>query len=146
MANNEDRYEDIVATMQEAGYRLTPQRLALVHLLAESDQHPTAAQLYAELQQQFPTTSLATVYKTLHVLCELGEVQEMHLGQDEHRYDGSDRTTHPHLICIQCHEVVDAPARLSASLVDEVAVASGYRILTHNVEFFGLCPVCQEST
>jgi Fur family transcriptional regulator, peroxide stress response regulator len=144
MNTSEDRFQEIVTALQSAGYRLTPQRLALVRLMVESDQHPSASQLYAELQKQFPTTSLATVYKTLHVLSDLGEVQEMHLGQDEHRYDGSSAASHPHLICVQCQQVIDVPVRLSGNLAEEVAQASGYRILSHRVEFYGLCPKCQE--
>lgn len=57
--------------------RLTPQRVAIIRLLAESDGYPSAAHLYEQIKEQFPTTSPATVYKTLAVLKEMGEVLEL---------------------------------------------------------------------
>ena len=75
-------------TLRDVGCRMTPQRLALLHILSAADNHPSAQQLYEELRQQFPTTSLATVYKTLNVLKDLGEVNEMGFGSGDNRYDG----------------------------------------------------------
>ena len=60
--NPEQRTEELVAKFRERGYRITPQRLALLRLLATSEGHPSALQLHEQLLEQFPTTSLATVY------------------------------------------------------------------------------------
>jgi len=134
-----------MSRLHERGYRLTPQRLALLRLLAASESHPSAAQLYDQLRQQFPTTSLATVYKTLNMLDDMGEVLELSFGSDEHRYDGNRPSPHPHLICIRCRRIVDTDAQLGDNLAAEVAHTSGFRVVSHRHDFYGLCPECQGS-
>ena len=143
MANPQERFEELVAKFRQRDYRLTPQRMALLRLLAESDGHPSATHLYEQLREQFPTTSLATVYKTLTVLKDMGEVLELGFGDDNNRYDGNKPYPHPHLICTHCHRIMDPELSLVQSLEREVADLSGYRIVGHRLDFYGVCPDCQ---
>jgi Fur family peroxide stress response transcriptional regulator len=146
MVDPQTRFEELVAKLREREYRLTPQRIALLRLLAASDGHPSASQLYAQMKDQFPTTSLATVYKTLNVLKEIDEVLELGFSGDDNRYDGNKPYPHPHLICIRCQKILDPEVSLAQSLIQEVAQSSGYRIVGHRLDFYGLCPDCQDST
>jgi Fur family peroxide stress response transcriptional regulator len=79
----------LVTRFRERGHRLTPQRIALLRLIAASEGHPSAFGLYEQIKEQFPTTSLATVYKTLAVLKDMGEVLELGFSDDDNRYDGN---------------------------------------------------------
>ncbi|HDQ35076.1 MAG TPA: transcriptional repressor, partial [Chloroflexi bacterium] len=88
--DSQARLDELLTRLREQGYRLTPQRVALVQLLIDSETHPSAGQIYEQLHAQFPTMSLATVYKTLHLLKEMGEVLELGFGDDDNRYDASD--------------------------------------------------------
>jgi Fur family transcriptional regulator, peroxide stress response regulator len=146
MVDPQTRFEELVAKLREREYRLTPQRIALLRLLAASDGHPSASQLYEQIKDQFPTTSLATVYKTLNVLKEIGEVLELGFSGDDNRYDGNKPYPHPHLICIRCHKILDPEVSLAQNLIQEVAQSSGYQIVGHRLDFYGLCPDCQDST
>jgi Fur family peroxide stress response transcriptional regulator len=143
MADPQVRFEELQKKLRERQCRMTPQRVALLRLLACSEGHPSAAQLYDQLRAQFPTTSLATVYKTLSLLDEMGEVLELGFGDDGSRYDGNKPYPHPHLICIRCRRIVDAEAGLAHSLAQEVAQGSGFRVISHRLDFYGLCPDCQ---
>jgi Fur family peroxide stress response transcriptional regulator len=138
------RFEELVNKLREREYRLTPQRIALLRLLAASDGHPSASHLYDQIKGQFPTTSLATVYKTLNVLREMGEVLELGFSNGDNRYDGNRPYPHPHLVCINCHSIVDPEVSLAQKLIQEVAEQSGYRIVGHRLDFHGVCPGCQE--
>ena len=131
-----EQHRDIASKLSEQGYRLTPQRVALLRLLAASDGHPSAAQLYDRLKDQFPTTSPGTVYKTLNLLKDLDEVLELGFSDDDNRYDGSKPYPHPHLICIRCRKIVDAEVGLAQNLVQEVARQSSYQIVGHRLDFF----------
>ncbi len=122
---------------------MTPQRVALLRLLASSEGHPGAAQLYDQLRALFPTTSLATVYKTLSLLHEMGEVLELGFGEDGSRYDGNKPYPHPHLICTRCRKIMDAEPVLPENVIRELAQASGFQVLSHRLDFYGLCPNCQ---
>ena len=141
--DSEARFEELVNKLRERGYRLTPQRIALLRLLAASDGHPSASHLYDQIKDQFPTTSLATVYKTLNVLKEIDEVLELGFSNGDNRYDGSKPYPHPHLICINCQKILDSEVSLAQNLVQEVAQSSGYQIVNHRLDFCGLCPGCQ---
>ena len=143
MADPEVRFEHMMQRLRERQCRMTPQRVALLHILASSEGHPSAAQLYDQLRAQFPTTSLATVYKTLSLLDDAGEVLELGFGDGGSRYDGNKPYPHPHLICVRCRRIVDAGPGLADSLTREVAQDSGFQLVSHRLDFCGLCPNCQ---
>jgi Fur family peroxide stress response transcriptional regulator len=145
LRNPETRFEELVARFREHGYRITPQRLALLRLLATSENHPSAAQLYEELQEQYPTTSLATVYKTLSRMKEMGEILELGFSDDDNRYDGNEPSPHPHLICVRCRKIVDPEVTSFGDLTEEVVANTGYEILRHRLDLYGVCPDCQDS-
>lgn len=146
MVDPQTRFEELVAKLREREYRLTPQRITLLRLLAASDRHPSASQLYEQMKDQFPTTSLGTVYKTLNVLKEIGEVLELGFSGDDNRYDARKPYPHPHLICIRCQKILDPEVSLAQSLIQEVAQSSGYQVVGHRLDFYGLCPDCQDRT
>ena len=74
MAEHPARLEQMVARLKELNCRITPQRLAILKILAVSKGHPSVEEIYAQVQANFPMTSLATVYKTVTLLKEAGEV------------------------------------------------------------------------
>ena len=147
MADPQARFEELMSRLRERHCRVTPQRVALLRLLASSEGHPSAAYLYDRIRAQFPTTSLGTVYKTLSLLDDMGEVLELGFSDDDNRYDGNKPYPHPHLICIRCRKIVDADAEasLARNLAQEVAQGSGFQVVSHRLEFYGLCPDCQGS-
>jgi len=101
------RLDQITQALKERGYRLTPQRLAVLGVLAQSSDHPSVEEIHHQVRRDFPTTSLATIYKTVHLLKEMGEVLELGFADWGSRYDGRRPYPHPHVICTQCGAVVD---------------------------------------
>jgi Fur family peroxide stress response transcriptional regulator len=139
------RFDELIAALRQRDFRLTPQRVELVRLIAASDGHPSAGQLYNQIQRKFPTMSQATVYKTLGLLKEMGQVLEIDLRDDSH-YDGNRPQPHPHLICVQCNKIIDGEADFDPSAIRKLEQASGYKILRSQVSFYGLCPDCKQSS
>jgi len=146
MSDPVSRYQQLVLKLKRRGYRLTPQRTALLRLIASSEGHPSASHLYEQIKPQFPTTSLATVHITLSLLKELGEVLERGFSNDDNRYDGSRPYPPPHLICVRCRRIIDPEVRLVDDLTHEVAQQTGYDILSHRLDFYGLCPDCKRGS
>lgn len=140
------RGDVLIERLRDSGYRLTPQRLALIHVLAEDGSHPSAEQVYTRLRGAFPTMSLATVYNTLDVLVGLGEALTLDLSDGGTRYDVKRPVAHPHLVCRSCGRVED----LDLPGVDDLAAAarlvSGYAELRPRVYFEGLCPLCHAAS
>ncbi len=134
----------MVERLKQGGYRITPQRIAILRVLAKSTGHPSAEDIFAELQADFPTMSLATVYKTLAIMKKMGEVLELGFSELGNRYDGCKPFPHPHVICIRCGKIVD-PSLLSLDEITRRMVAeTGFVITTHRLDFYGLCPECQQ--
>jgi len=136
------RLENLVALLKEKGCRVTPQRLAILRVLTQSRGHPSAEQVHARLARQYPTMSLATVYKTIALLKQAGEILELQFSDLGNRYDGRRPHPHPHVICTRCGSIVDADAPLLDDAAERVARETGYSILAHRLDFFGLCPAC----
>lgn len=148
MNSSQARFEQLVARLKEREYRLTPQRVELIRLIAASDRHPSASELYnhIKVKAQFPTMSLATVYKTLDLLKELGEVLEIGLRDDNH-YDGTKPYPHPHLICTKCKKITDGELDIAVkNIVQEVEQNFGFQIVKHQLDFYGICPDCQSKS
>ena len=141
MGEPEKRLERIVQRLRAQGYRLTPQRMAILRAVIESRSHPTVEKIYQQVSADFPMISLATVYKTLHMLKDMGEVMELNVDGRSH-YEG-DITPHPHLICVKCHSIIDLPPEVMPRMSEEALAETGFRILWYEVEIHGLCPQCQ---
>jgi Fur family transcriptional regulator, peroxide stress response regulator len=137
------RMEKMRSRLKEMGHRITPQRLAILKILAGSEGHPSAEDIYEQVRADFPTTSMATVYKTIAVLKQLGEVLELQFSSDYNRYDGNKPGPHPHLICVKCKRIVDPDLDNLADMTKKLTSETGFRIMSHRLDFYGLCPECQ---
>ncbi len=145
MLDPQNRYDEVVEKLRERESRLTPQRLAVLRILTESIDHPSVEEIYARVRRDFPTTSLATVYKTLTLLKQMGEVMELVFGDGCSRYDGNNPHPHPHIICVQCKAIVDPDdVQTVRELTRDVAQKTNFQILHHRIDFFGICPRCQD--
>lgn len=142
MTDPTDRFNQLLAALKERDFRLTPQRVELVRLIAASEGHPSAGQLFTKIKRQFPTMSPATVYKTLALLKEMNQVYEIDLRDDSH-YDGNRPQPHPHLICMQCNKIIDADVTLDPESLRRLEHQSGYRILRPQISLYGLCEDCK---
>ena len=142
---NDGRDSELIGRLQSAGYRLTPQRLALVRMLATDRSHPSADQIFARLRAEYPTISLATVYNTLEVLVELGEALPLDLHEGCTRYDVRRPTAHPHVVCRKCGRIDDLEVEGVQGFVDSAQGTSTYKDLQPRIYFDGVCPVCSTS-
>lgn len=146
MKTRATRFEHMVERLKEDGQRITPQRLAILKILAESEGHPSVEDIYEEIVRNFPTTSLATVYKTITMLKGLGEVLELEFSQDSNRYDGAKPYPHPHVVCTKCKKIADPDLETLNSLTEEVRRQTGFQVVNHRLDFYGLCPECLKET
>ena len=134
----------MVEMLRKNGCRLTPQRLAMLRILAKSAGHPSAEQIYEKIKVDYPAISLATIYKTLNLLKSMGEVLEVSFASVGSHYDGNKPYPHPHLICTQCGQILDPQCKSLAGIAEEIARQTGYRITHQQLNFLGLCPRCQQ--
>ncbi len=135
----------IETALDRAGYRLTEPRRSLAGLIADRDGHFTAAELVSAARARRLGVGRATVFRTLEVLAELGVVERLDLPNGDHAYVGCEPTHHHHVVCSRCgrtSEIDDAGLR---SMTGDVERSTGFRVDTHRLELFGVCPTCLDS-
>ena len=134
--------DTIVPIFKEKKLKLTPQRLAVYNYLLNTTSHPSADIIYTDIHIQYPTMSLATVYKALKTLVDVGLIQEINVGEGNFRYDGNS-LAHPHVQCLSCGKVDDFKDLSLDNLNSLAEGCSDYKIVSNKVYFYGYCPDCQ---
>lgn len=134
--------EKLASLFKEKNLKLTPQRYAIYKYLKSTKSHPSAERIYDELKSDYPTMSLATVYKTLKTFAELKLIQEINVGEDNFRFDANPHM-HPHIVCNICGKVEDIEDVHFEYLNNEVETHSGYEIASQKLYFYGVCPECK---
>ncbi len=138
----DQRLEDLRHRLRARGGRVTPQRVAILKALLTTD-HPTIEQVYEQVSSQFCTISLMTVYRTLALLKEMGDVLEVRSAELASHYDGRLTHPHPHLVCGRCGRVIDSPVLDVRGLIDAMAAQVPAWRLTDELIVYGACPECQ---
>jgi len=134
--------KNLTELLRGNGFKVTPQRLAVYEVLSKTKEHPNAEMIFNSLQATYPTMSLATVYKTIDILNEIGLVQILNAGEDSFRYD-ADMSDHAHVRCTQCGRVDDVFDIDAAKVSREVESRTRYQLQGQQFYFYGLCPECQ---
>ena len=122
--------------------RLTRQRRAILTVLEGTRKHPTADEVFRRVRQEAPRISLGTVYRNLDLLARAGMIQRIDTAGAQMRFDANHRP-HPHLRCVRCGRVDDAPIAQDELLIEELRRVTEYDIIGQSVEFTGICPDCR---
>lgn len=135
--------QKLAGILRDNGFKVTPQRLAVYEVLADSHTHPNAEMLYNQLRPKYPSMSFATVYKTVEILSQLGLIKVLNTGEGSSRYDAY-VTEHSHIQCKSCGRVDNVGPLSVANLDDEVANETGYKVQGQQFYFYGICAECQK--
>jgi len=137
------RIDDYRRLCREQGLPLTEQRMVVLDVVLDLDNHPTADQVLEAVARRDPGVSRATVYRALESLARVGVITKAcHPGKAV-RYD-SRTETHHHLVCLRCDEVIDIiDERLDALSVPDTS-ALGFEVSDLRVQLRGTCRRCRE--
>ena len=134
--------KNLADLLKSKDLKVTPQRLAIFHVLSNTTSHPSAETIYNSLQENYPTMSLATVYKTLDSFKKSNLIQEINVGEDSFRYDAT-TDSHPHIICTECHGVFDMESNYLKNVRKYVSEETDFKLTGEQLYFYGVCPRCQ---
>lgn len=132
MSTSGEKYRDL-------GFKLTPQRIAILDFLEGNLSHPSADDVYRAVLRKFPTMSFATVYNTLETLKGRRMVRELTGDPAKKRFDPDPRPHH-HLICTRCRRIADVHVEFRLPVAERYR--AGFRITGNHIEFYGTCPAC----
>jgi Fur family peroxide stress response transcriptional regulator len=127
-----------------AGRALTPQRRAVLRVVAESAEHLTANEIFEAARRALPSISFATVYNSLKYLREAGLVREINFGKGSSRYD-RETARHDHAVCSRCGRLVDFDLAETTQLIRAAARRSRFKPESIHLTLVGICPNCQEA-
>jgi len=136
----------IAGVLRQHGYKLTPQRHALLKVIAGSKDHLSPGAIYEKARKEFPTVGLVTVYRTLDLLTDLGLVCRIHMDGTARSYMMRRPTEHHHhLICASCGIVIDFTDCSLNKLEQQLSRKTNFKIERHLLELYGRCQSCQET-
>ncbi len=133
--------EEGIERIKNQGLKITSQRIAILKLLKDRKDHPSAEKIFREMKRSYPTISFATIYSTAQILQEAGLLQILTI--DEHRvFFDPDPEPHAHFRCVHCGAVSDLP--LDRRIFDKIADSSNESIDSVQVYCHGTCGQCRE--
>lgn len=136
---------DVADRIRSSGHRLTPQRQLVWDVLRRSDHHLTADQIHAEVCRVVPDFNLASVYRTLTLLAELGVVKEVQLGDGPGHWEVEHPDDEFHLVCRSCGRVQHHPGDLVEQVRAHLRGEHGFEPESVDLVVHGLCADCAAS-
>lgn len=134
--------------LKAADYKLTRQREQIIEVLAEhADEHLSAEDVHNFLLEKSSDGGLTTVYRTLDTFEKLGILHKIDFGDGRTRYEfrhSHEEHHHHHLICVTCGKVDEFKDTLLEELESSIKKLHKFKILDHQVKFFGYCRECQK--
>ncbi len=133
---------EYASQLRARGFRMTSQRLAILHALRHAGTHLSPREVYRQAKQELPSLTEPTVYRTLEFLAQNGLARLSHTGNGHLMYEiaGND---HHHLVCRICSDEIEVEHTLLKELYSKLESTSGYVRIDSHMTFFGICPHCQ---
>jgi Fur family peroxide stress response transcriptional regulator len=135
-------FEETIQKLRTEGFKLTPQRLAVIRYLHGNTEHPSALKIHKELKRKYPTLSFSTVYNTLSMLERINEVKSLHIYDDYLNYDPN---VHPHLhfYCKSCGHIDDIWIEGRTDFSLPRGEVDGHLVDSYSVVLRGTCKGCR---
>ena len=136
----------INAKLYGNSYRLTGQRKAILNVMLENKgRHLSAEEVFWEARKIFPNIGIATVYRTLEKLASLEVLYKSMFEGNKYRYElaEDEKHHHHHVLCLACGQISEVSGDLLNELESKLD-EQGYKIIDHELKFYGYCPICNK--
>jgi Fur family transcriptional regulator, ferric uptake regulator len=135
---------DLTGRLRGQSRKITGPRQAILEILRRHPHPMTNREIFAAMPKG--RCDLATIYRAMHLLEEMGMVQRFDFGDRAARFElvgEGDDGHHHHLVCTRCAGVVEIDECFLREIESRIAAQNGFKAVTHKLEFFGICPDCQ---
>lgn len=136
----------LINFLKEKSLKITGQRKQILDVFLNNEKHISAEELYDQLKKESPGIGLATIYRTLKLLCECGLANEIHFSDGVTRYEhlfGHEH--HDHLICLSCGRYIEVFDPDIEELQQKMAEKNKFKVLRHRLELYGICQDCSSN-
>ncbi len=129
-----------VSILKEHSLKVTPQRLKILSIVDKTG-HIDIDNLFIKITQSFPSISLATLYKNIHIMLESFLISELKIPNMKSKYELT-KAPHAHLLCEKCNSFIDFSLNID-KIEEEIANRSHYKLHSNTLIFSGICPTCK---
>jgi len=120
------------------------QREQILDIFLKTERHPTINDLYDLVRKKNPKIGLATVYRTMKVICDAGLARETDFGDGLRRFEHKHKHQHhDHLICLKCGRIIEVMSPEIEKLQENLAKKHRFKAVRHRMEIFGICRTCE---
>jgi len=134
---------DVAERLRDEGYRMTPQRQLVWEALREAEHHLTAEEIHERVSRTVPDFNVASVYRTLTLLAELGLAREVQLGDGRGHWEVAHPDDEFHLVCRSCRRVTHHPGDLVEQVRQHLSGEHGFKPEAVDLVVHGVCADCQ---
>lgn len=132
--------------LKEKGYKFTNQRRHVFEVIVENEgKHLNSQEVYELVREKYPEIGVATVYRTLSLLEEMGLIYGVDFEDGFRRYElvkDDEEHRHHHLICLECGSIKEVEEDLLGSIEEEIYNKNKFKVVNHRVKFYGYCQNC----
>jgi Fur family ferric uptake transcriptional regulator len=137
---------DFNKILKEKGYKFTSQRQHVFEIVTENDgNHLNSQEVYELVRRKYPEIGVATVYRTLALLEEMGLIYGVDFEDGFRRYEiakNEEEHRHHHLICLECGAILEMEEDLLGTIEERIWQKNNFKVLNHRVKFYGYCEKC----
>jgi Fur family peroxide stress response transcriptional regulator len=133
--------EEIETFLRNKGYKVTPQRMAIIKFILTNENHPSVEDIYSEIKKTYPSMSMATVYKTVSMLTDLNLVSELTFKGLHTRYDPN-KSLHINVVCPKCSKILDYESKTVELLWESIEKELKGELLDRRIDVQKLCSDC----
>lgn len=136
--------DSITQQLAQRQFKMTRQRRAVLNAIASSRSRMSPADVYQRARRECRNLGLATVYRTLDILVELGAVRRVHLDDGCEGFAPASAAHGHHLICNTCSAAIEFEDCDVSALLRRIEARTGFKVEQHWLELVGRCPKCQD--
>lgn len=131
--------------LKSGGFRVTAQRETLFAVIAESLGGPTSVQeIWEKSRALDPSIGIATVYRTVNLLEEMGVLNVIYLNEGEFRLEMPGAMFHVAAFCRRCGKLRPLGGEAEKQrAVEEWLLEAGMELLPQSLAVAGLCEECR---
>ncbi len=145
MQKSLERYlEDLRSIVKAKGLKHSAQRELVLKALFDASSHLTPEEIYQKVKEENPSIGLATVYRTLSFLEKEKMISSISFGSEGKKYELNRGDHHDHMICVRCGKIIEFFDEELERLQEEIAKKSGFELLSHQMNLYGVCDECQD--
>lgn len=138
--------EELKQIVKQRGLKHSNQREQIVRVLFEAKNHLTPEEIYNEVKKINSSIGLATVYRTLSFLEKEDFVKSISFGSEGKKYELNRGEHHDHMICIKCGKIIEFFNEELEHLQEDIAQKYGFKLLSHQMNMYGICKECQQKS